>query len=257
MRPARAPTGYASRMEVPSWALQRDFDVRLRWERRGALTAADQGDALVVVDVLSFSTAVSYALAAGARVRPCDWADDPAAVAADAGAEACVHREDVPAKGRFSLSPTHTRHATAGDRIVLASPNGATCCVAAPRVPLLLVGGLVNAAAVARAARDHGGRVTVLACGERWPDGTLRPCLEDYLGAGAILAGLEGSLSPEAETCVAAFHANRERIAPLLWDAIGGRELRERGFEGDVKLASAYDTLDVVPVMSDGWLRAG
>lgn len=243
-------------MIVPPWALQHEFDIRLRWERRGALAAADLGDALVVVDVLSFSTAVSYAVDAGAAVRPCDWADDPAAVAASLGATACVRRAEVPSQGRFSLSPQHTRGARPGERIVLASPNGATCCAAAPRVPLLLVGGLVNASAVARAARRHAGPVTVLACGERWPDGTLRACLEDYLGAGAILAGLEGSRSPEAEACMAAFLANRDRIAPLLWDAVGGRELRELGFSGDVELASAVDSLDVAPVMRDGWLRA-
>ena len=66
-------------------------------------------------------------------------------------------------------------------------------------------GCLHNARCVAAAARACGPRVAVIACGERWPGGGLRPSLEDQIGAGAVLACLDGAPSPEVRYTEDAF----------------------------------------------------
>src|SRR5699024_6342045 len=100
-------------------------------------------------------------------------------------------------------------------RLVLPSPNGSTITAnldeSGARV---VVGCLRNSAAVAEviAARlEQGDSVAVVAAGERWrDDDSLRPALEDHLGAGAVLSALVGlgyrdSMSPEASAAADLF----------------------------------------------------
>ena len=90
---------------------------------------------------------------------------------------------------------------TGVDRVVLPSPNGSVDRLRPRRQPAATVVGacLRNRTAVARWLLARGGTVAVVAAGERWPDGSLRPCAEDLWGAGAVLALLpDADLSPEA-----------------------------------------------------------
>lgn len=243
---------------------QAGFRCRLEWGRRGARVAAEQGDILVVVDVLSFSTASVTAVHHGGLIYPCAWTDDPPALAATLGAEAAVSRGDVPAKGRFSLSPPTFNAIERGTRVVLASPNGATCSSYGREVQHLLVGALLNARAVANAVADllvtTNLNVTILACGERWrqpsEDGELRFAIEDYLGAGAIISGLPDSVSrsPEADLCGRAFRSVGDGLREVLWESGSGRELREFGYPQDVEHCAQVNTHETVPYMENDWL---
>jgi len=236
---------------------QSPYRCRLDWGRHGTRAAAERQDILVIVDTLSFSTAVVNAVQRGGLVYPCAEDEQPGALAQRIGGEVAVRRKDVPAKGRFSLSPLTYLHLTPGTRIVLASPNGATCSRYARTVPFLCVGALVNAEAVATLVShllDTTDRcVTIIACGERWhppaADGALRVALEDYLGAGAILASLRYEQSPEARVCAGAFTHSRRDLAALLWECGSGRELRGMGFPEDVRHAAQLNSYDAVPVM--------
>ena len=121
------------------------YRCRLDWGRDGVQRAVERKDVLVIVDVLSFSTAVATAVHYGGLIYPCAQDEDSAALAQYIGGEAAVHRRDVPLKGRFSLSPVTYKNIEHGTKVVLASPNGATCSRYAGQVPYLFVGALVNA----------------------------------------------------------------------------------------------------------------
>ena len=243
---------------------QHPYRCRLDWGRRGTRLAAERGDILVIVDTLSFSTATVTALHYGGIIYPCSYhEEDPTLFARRIGAEVAVRRQDVPAKGRFSLSPATFEQIEPGSRVVLASPNGATCSRYARQVPSLFVGTLVNARATAFAVSSLLERqdvdVTIIACGERWQtpaeDGELRVAIEDYLGAGAILSYLAQEKSPEACVCEGAFIQVQKRLETLLWDCGSGRELRAKGFEGDVISAARLNVYDTVPLMADDHLK--
>jgi 2-phosphosulfolactate phosphatase len=210
---------------------------------------ASRAAVVIVVDVLSFSTAVSVAVSRGGIVHPFRFKGDRAAgFARSRGAEFAGARE----AGGDSLSPASFGRIPPGTGVVLPSPDGAAVTLAAGAVPVL-AGCLRNASAVARAAGRIGGPVAVIPAGERWPDGALRPAVEDLLGAGAIIAGLGGTKSPEARAAEAAFLAAKsEGLAETLRGCVSGRELIERGRPRDVDPAADLDADAVVPMLQDG-----
>ncbi|MDP9482370.1 MAG: 2-phosphosulfolactate phosphatase, partial [Chloroflexota bacterium] len=158
-----------------------------------------------------------------------------------------------------TLSPASLTGLRSGELLVLPSPNGSICAVEAAAAGTMVVAGcLRNASAVGRLVEAHGGTAAIVPAGERWPDGSLRPCLEDLLGAGAILARLEpATLSPEARAAVGAFRSARSRLGRAVTDSASGRELLEQGFAADVALAAELDATDRVPVLVDGAFSGG
>ena len=223
---------------------QSTWDCRCEWGA-AAVAALAPADATIVVDVFSFTTCVDIAVSRGAAILPYAWNDDSAAgFAQSQRAELAGKRR----KTRYSLAPSSYLDAPPGLRCVLPSPNGAQIALAAARTPsIVLAGSLRNARAVAEAAQQLGTTFNVIPAGERWLDGSLRPALEDWLGAGAILSWLPGARSPEAEAAVVLFERYREALVRTL-DACGsGRELHERGHEQDKQIAGALDVSTSVP----------
>jgi 2-phosphosulfolactate phosphatase len=105
---------------------------------------------------------------------------------------------------------------------------------------------------VALAAQQLGQQISVIAGGEKWPDGTLRVSIEDLLGAGAIIAYLEGTWSPEAEIAAAAFRSSRDNLQTIIRRCSSGKELAGRGRAQDVELASELDVSRCVPMLVEG-----
>ena len=217
---------------------QQPWSCRCEWGP-GALEALAPADVVIIVDVLSFTTCVDVAVARGGAILPFEW-NDPAAVefASAQGAELAGRRRVA----RYSLSASSFLDVPSGFRCVLPSPNGARVARAAARSgSIVFAGSLRNARAVAEAARRAGTTFNVIPAGERWQDGSLRPCLEDWLGAGAILNHLSGSRSPEAETASAVFECHRESLVDAVRQCSSGRELEGRGQLNDLALASDLD----------------
>jgi 2-phosphosulfolactate phosphatase len=270
---------------------QREATVRMDWGLRGAEAVGAGAAIAVVVDVLSFTTTLTVAIDVGAEVYPYRWKDGSAR-------EFARERDAVLAVGRFeardadsseravSLSPASLQAAAGLERIVLPSPNGSALAYALASGGATVVGAaLRNRLAVARwiadmlaagAATDPargagpadpapGTRpraIAVIAAGERWPDGSLRPAVEDLWGAGAVIAALSefgiGDQSPEAWTAAAAFRGVEQRLAANLADCASGQELAVAGFGGDVAIAAELDSSNCVPVLiGERFVNAG
>ena len=218
--------------------LQRGFRTRFEWGSAGLARLGPGSDVIVIVDVFRFTTAVDAVLAAGGLVAPVEWS-----------------KRDPDRIQHLYLSPVHLATSTKrGDRVDLPSPNGAQLTVEATALGAhVMCGCLRNAGAVAAEARRRGERVTVIAAGERWDDGSLRPALEDLLGAGAILASLgPGDASPEAQLAAASFESVRPRLPGLLRACASGRWLEEVGLGDDIDVASQVGVSTVAPTLRDG-----
>lgn len=223
---------------------QQLWSCRCEWGPE-AVAALAPADVIVVVDVFSFTTCVDVAVSRGGAILPYAWNDPSAEEFARAhGAEVAGRRRVA----RYSLAASSYLDVASGFRCVLPSPNGARVAIAAAgAAPAVFAGCLRNAGAVAETAHRAGASVNVIPAGERWIDGSLRPCLEDWLGAGAILSRLPGSRSPEADAAVRLFDGYRETLEDVLRQCSSGRELMERGQMNDMALALDLDVSRSAP----------
>ncbi|MET9627954.1 2-phosphosulfolactate phosphatase [Lentzea sp. NPDC006480] len=216
---------------------QEGYQLKLEWGPEG-VDVLRGCDVLVVVDVLSFTTSVDLVVGNGGQVRPSRW---------------------KPRNG--TLRPASLVDATG--LVELPSPNGSNLCSLAGETGAhVLAACLRNASAVAKRAAELGETIGVIPGGERWginmagegvSFGPLRPCVEDYLGAGAVLAALSGSASPEAQLAVTAF--NNTDVAAAVRGCGSGQELIGHGHAADVELAVQLGVSNAVPVLIDGVLR--
>lgn len=250
---------------MPEADSQDRFRLQLDWGLAGA--RASRAAVAVVVDVLSFSTSVCIAVERGMQVRPYAWKGPEA--------EAFASRHDaILAVGRLeatrdgaptapSLSPAGLLTCPPVPRLVLPSPNGSAIAVALQDVgATVMIGCLRNATATASrlaSELDRGHAVRIIAAGEhRARDGSLRPAVEDQLGAGAVLSALSRlghgpTMSPEAAAAAAMFRAAESCLIEWMTHCVSGRELIDRGFDSDVEVASALDVSRTVPLLTGGW----
>jgi 2-phosphosulfolactate phosphatase len=228
--------------------------IECEWGLQGIEHLRDKVGVLVIVDVLSFSTSVDIAVSRGANILPFPHSQGDAARDAAKAADAVLAAPRFATEpNRLSLSPASLQRIEPGTRLLLPSPNGSRLSLAGgPR--LVIAGCLRNASAVAKASlRLADGRsIGVIPAGEQWDDGSLRPAIEDQIGAGAIIAALAQELSAEAQIACQAFRSARPELLAILNGCASGIELRDRGFDQDVRLAAEYDCSIAAPVLRNG-----
>lgn len=176
------------------------------------------------------------------------------------------------------FSSTVTDAIAAGSEIDLAdavewSTNGAAVATAAGIEATVLVSGIRNASAVARAVQTVQERrqartsVAVIAAGEWDEVGRPRFAVEDHLGAGAIIAALTDlgidHTAPDAAVAAEGFRALRRALRHLLSASGSAREL-EVGVPSTARMAASgvvpttpadaavLDAVDAVPVLREG-----
>jgi 2-phosphosulfolactate phosphatase len=230
---------------------QSDYSIRCEWGEKGVQVLAPISDVIIIIDVLSFTTAVDMATAQGAWVYPYRWRDSSVHRFANSVAAEVA---DADNKNGYCLSPASLQSLPAELRLVLPSPNGSTLSVATGSTPTI-AGCLRNCEAVAKSAMRKGKNIAVVPAGEKWEDGTLRPSLEDLLGAGAIIHHLQGSLSPEARAAAAVYQAAQSDIFERLRGCSSGKEKISKSEEEDLVLAAEVNVSDCVPELVDGAYR--
>ena len=224
--------------------------VSLEWGPQGLRMLSESCECVVLVDVFSFSTSVAVAVARGAAVWPHAGHERAEELARAIGATLVRGRNMR--EGR-TMSPASLLGVQDGERLIMPSDNGSVISHAALMSGLTVVAGsLRNASAVARWLSGRFATVGLVPAGEEWPDGAMRVCYEDLIGAGAIAAGMadlggESGMTPEVRAAAAAFRARAS-----LAEVPSGHDLVERGFAEDVRLAEEVDADDVVPVLRNG-----
>ena len=152
------------------------------------------------------------------------------------------------------------------------SRNGAAVAAAVKDATVLL-GGLRNAGAVARAVvalqnrRQARTSVAIIAAGEVDGMGAARFAVEDHLGAGAVIAALTDlgidHTSPDAAVAAEGFRALRRALRHMVSASGSAREIAEgvpataRMVEAGVEptsstAAAEVDAVDAVPILRDG-----
>ncbi|MFN2187462.1 MAG: 2-phosphosulfolactate phosphatase [Candidatus Promineifilaceae bacterium] len=219
------------------------FNIRCEWGPNGARKLAEECELTIIVDVISFSTSVDIAVSRSIQVLPYSGPADLVDQYAERHNALAASRRGT---GIVSLSPASFAKMEYVERVVLPSPNGSTLTLMAAGSSDVYCGCIRNASAVAAAAAAYR-TIGVVPAGEKWPDGSLRPALEDWLGAGAIISRLSGLWSPEAAAAVSAFELHKNNLRETFESIPSGVELLEIGFQEDVSLAAEYDVSSSVP----------
>jgi phosphosulfolactate phosphohydrolase-like enzyme len=223
-------------------------------------------DIVVIVDTLRFSSAVVTAVAHGFTIYPvCDH-ESGKALAAQINAELAGR----PGKAVFSISPRSFINAppTSNRKVVLFSPNGATCSTLAGKDDTVYIGCLLNARSIgahlSKIAQESGQNVTIVAAGEQRAIDTGERivydikagypvfAVEDYFACGAIIHHSHLNKSAEARVCETTYRASHEEIVDYLLESFSGRYLVQHDLKEDVNHAAQLNLYDVIPVVCDG-----
>jgi 2-phosphosulfolactate phosphatase len=218
------------------------------------------GGVAVVIDVLRATTTVIHALAAGCTsVRPCLEIEEARAMAGGMRAGKVLlggERGGVALPG-FDLgnSPReYTPKICRGTTLVLTTTNGTRALLRAVEADRALIAGFVNYSAVCEQIRQDARPLHIVCAGT---DG--EPTLEDTLLAGAIVDFLseemEVRLNDGARLAWDCFENHGQILLGALEISKGGINLKQLGYDDDLKAAAEVDKFALVPELRRDPLR--
>jgi 2-phosphosulfolactate phosphatase len=199
-----------------------------------------EADLGIVVDVIRASSSIAQALAAGwPRVLCCAEIDEARALKAELGEGLLGGEREAKVIDGFDVGASPREFVEPRDEpLILSTTNGTRAILAAAAsCDAVLIGSLLNLDAVAAAATEHGGDVTIVCAGFK---GTF--ALDDAYCAGRVVAGLVGDRSDAAIAV--------ERLAGSYPDALAGLNARTYGppgLEEDIRFCARENALAAVP----------
>jgi 2-phosphosulfolactate phosphatase len=203
----------------------------------------------VVVDAFRASTTIAVLVSKGGRVVPVASIEEAASAATDFRVG---ERGSAKVKGfDFGNSPTEILDAEIpdGSTVALSSTNGTRVVEAAAGAPAVFTGAFVNARVLADELARRAGSEEVVVVGCGWEG---RRASEDEAAAGAILRRLSerGAELDERARRVVDGYLRRPRWS--LRSNSAARRLKRLGYEKDLDICLAENTVPVVPRLTEG-----
>jgi 2-phosphosulfolactate phosphatase len=235
--------------------------IHLDWGCDGLTYALKHQDIVVIVDALRFSSAVVTAVAHGFIIFPVPDREQGENLAERTNTALAVRSEE----SGISISPLSYMTAPGGieKKIILPSPNGASCAARIRKRDIAYIGCFLNAQAIGEMitalAHTQGHDITVIACGEQrsirngnrivyvLEESHRVFAIEDYLAAGAIIACTTVQRSTEAEVCARCFQSSQDSLFKLLCGSLSGRYLIEHGSSADIEHSARLNLYNIVP----------
>ena len=153
----------------------------------------------------------------------------------------------------LSNSPReYTREIVDGKVLVLTTTNGTAAIHRAMGAKRVLIGAMINAAAVARKLMEEGDHTTIICAGTRG-----KFSLDDIFTAGCIISNLRGlgakiSLDDLGYTSEMLYLQFRNEWQSLIKNASHYNILVECGYKDDIAYCMQESIIDIVPEWTDG-----
>jgi len=233
------------------------MQVSMELAARSAGQAVVRGDIIVVIDVLRCTSSIITALHNGAKcVLPVRTVSEARRISRE-NPEYILAGERGGLKPRgFTLgnSPrAFTKDQVEGKAIVMTTTSGTRALANARDSRWVLIGALLNAAAVAEAAArlsaKEGRGISLVLAGTQG-----QFSLEDFLGAGAIIDALPEALrdcSDAAAAASLAFTGARKSLTATLQEGVHGKTLQRLCLGDDVVFCSRLNQYPVVPQLRE------
>jgi 2-phosphosulfolactate phosphatase len=156
----------------------------------------------------------------------------------------------------FGNSPAEFTKTTVGGKyVVMTTTNGTGIFSKAGKAGRVIAGAIVNATKVAERVAQENRDVVIVCSGQ---DGSFS--IEDTICGGMLIHNLatfhqkQLTLNDAGSLALLLYRTNKTALKQTIEQGEHGRFLTSIGFSGDVEIATAVDSIPVLPVLKDGRL---